>query len=232
MRQFADLQCLATVVIVVNNQQGVVMRKLFLAAMFTLALVGFQGEAKAQFCPGASGTVFTDVPLSDPFCPAITWIAERGVTLGCQDLGGGQLLYCPATERQPHADGAVPQAARERAVPAQLLDGPGDGVERHDVGVLEQPGRSGGSCRSDRPDGRDGPCRSDGSARRARRCGSCRPDGRGRPCRSHRSARHPGRCGSRRPDGRGRSRRSHGPARPRRSGWQDDPERSRGPDRR
>lgn len=71
------------------------MRKIFLSAMFALAVLGFQGEAKAQFCPGAPGTVFIDVPLSDPYCPQITWIAERGVTLGCQVINSAQSLYCP-----------------------------------------------------------------------------------------------------------------------------------------
>ncbi len=72
------------------------MRNFMMAATFAFAVAGFQGEANAQFCPGAGGTVFIDVPIADPFCPSITWIAERGVTLGCVDLGGGQALYCPA----------------------------------------------------------------------------------------------------------------------------------------
>jgi hypothetical protein len=71
------------------------MRKLLMTAMLALALVGFQDEAKAQFCPGAPGTVFVDVSLADPFCASITWIAERGATLGCQDIDGTQKLYCP-----------------------------------------------------------------------------------------------------------------------------------------
>lgn len=71
------------------------MRKVLIAAMFTLALAGFQGEAKAQFCPGAADFVFIDVPAADPFCPMITWMAVRGITVGCQVVNGTQRLYCP-----------------------------------------------------------------------------------------------------------------------------------------
>ena len=138
------------------------MRKIFLSAMFALAVLGFQGEAKAQFCPGAPGTVFIDVPLSDPFCSSITWIAERGVTLGCQVINGAQSLYCPNdnVDRTQMAD--VPQPPGQRLVPAQLLGRPGDGLERHDVGVREHAGRTRRTGRSRRTDGRDGRNRPDG----------------------------------------------------------------------
>jgi hypothetical protein len=51
--------------------------------------------AQAQFCPGAPGWVFDDVLASDPFCGFITWVAENGVSLGCQTIDAGHRLYCP-----------------------------------------------------------------------------------------------------------------------------------------
>ena len=51
--------------------------------LLVLAFVTF--EAAAQFCPGLSPWVFTDVPSNHPFCTDITWMAQRGVTLGCAD---------------------------------------------------------------------------------------------------------------------------------------------------
>src|SRR6185503_2330588 len=40
--------------------------------------------------PPATGTVFADVPASDPFAPWIEQLAAEGITGGC---GGGN--YCP-----------------------------------------------------------------------------------------------------------------------------------------
>ena len=72
------------------------MRK-FLMIVF-LGLAGtFGGEAQAQYCAGP-GYVFVDVPDTDPFCPHIAWIAQRGVTLGCQVIDGTQRLFCPEQE--------------------------------------------------------------------------------------------------------------------------------------
>jgi hypothetical protein len=48
-----------------------------------LALAFFAGEAAAQFCPGQSPWVFDDVASTHPFCTDITWMAQRGITLGC-----------------------------------------------------------------------------------------------------------------------------------------------------
>ena len=53
------------------------------------------GPAVAQFCPGLSPWVFTDVPSTHPFCADISWLAQRGVTLGCSTLNATQRLYCP-----------------------------------------------------------------------------------------------------------------------------------------
>lgn len=55
------------------------------------------GEAQAQQCPGP-GYVFDDVLATDPFCPHITWIAQRGVTLGCHLIDGTHRLFCPDEE--------------------------------------------------------------------------------------------------------------------------------------
>ena len=70
------------------------MRKYLLAVMLLLGLGALPGVAQAQFCPGP-GFVFIDVADTDPVCPAITWIADRGITLGCSVVNGGQRLYCP-----------------------------------------------------------------------------------------------------------------------------------------
>ena len=70
------------------------MRKYLLAVMLLLGLGALPGAAQAQFCPGP-GFVFIDVPDTDPFCPSITWIADRGITLGCNLGNGVQRLYCP-----------------------------------------------------------------------------------------------------------------------------------------
>ncbi|MFO1313346.1 MAG: tail fiber domain-containing protein [Burkholderiales bacterium] len=71
---------------------------LFAAAMFTLS-----SPARAQFCPGISPWVFDDVAASDPFCGYITWMAQNGITLGCQVIDANHRLYCP--------DAAVSRAA-------------------------------------------------------------------------------------------------------------------------
>ena len=54
------------------------------------------GEAFAQFCPGLPPWVFDDVPSNHPFCTDITWMAQRGVTLGCAAIDANHRLYCPA----------------------------------------------------------------------------------------------------------------------------------------
>ncbi|MFO1311551.1 MAG: tail fiber domain-containing protein [Burkholderiales bacterium] len=70
------------------------MRKtiLFAAAVLLLAITQ---PARAQFCPGVSPWVFDDVAASDPFCGYITWMAENGITLGCQTIDANHRLYCP-----------------------------------------------------------------------------------------------------------------------------------------
>jgi Chaperone of endosialidase len=67
--------------------------KSFAKGLLALAFVAF--EATAQFCPGLSPWVFTDVPSNHPFCTDITWMAQRGVTLGCASVNATQRLYCP-----------------------------------------------------------------------------------------------------------------------------------------
>lgn len=55
----------------------------------SLALAAFllvSGPALAQSCVG-----FTDVSASDPNCPQVEWIKNRGITLGCTS----PTLFCP-----------------------------------------------------------------------------------------------------------------------------------------
>ncbi len=68
------------------------MRKLLLVAFL---LLSFTQTARAQFCPGVSPWVFDDVAASDPFCGFITWMADNGITLGCQVIDANHRLYCP-----------------------------------------------------------------------------------------------------------------------------------------
>jgi hypothetical protein len=63
-----------------------------------LALLLVASEAFAQFCPGLPPWVFDDVPSTHPFCTDITWIAQRGVTLGCSAIDANHRLYCPDSE--------------------------------------------------------------------------------------------------------------------------------------
>src|SRR4030095_6512882 len=51
--------------------------------------------ARAQFCPGVSPWVFDDVLASDPYCGFITWMADNGITTGCQIIDANHRLYCP-----------------------------------------------------------------------------------------------------------------------------------------
>ncbi len=60
-----------------------------------LALMLMASEAAAQFCPGLPPWVFDDVPITHPFCTDITWMAQRGVTLGCALIDPNHRLYCP-----------------------------------------------------------------------------------------------------------------------------------------
>src|SRR4051794_6405999 len=69
------------------HQRSFYMRKYLLAVALLLGLGALPTAAHAQFCPGP-GYVFVDVQAADPFCPVITWVADRGITLGCADLGG------------------------------------------------------------------------------------------------------------------------------------------------
>ena len=69
------------------------MGKAIARGLLALAFVAF--EAAAQFCPGLSPWVFTDVPSTHPFCTDITWMAQRGVTLGCTMIDPNHRLYCP-----------------------------------------------------------------------------------------------------------------------------------------
>jgi hypothetical protein len=60
-----------------------------------LAALLAAATSSAQFCPGVTPWVFSDVPASDPFCGYITWMAQSGVTLGCATIDGTHRLYCP-----------------------------------------------------------------------------------------------------------------------------------------
>lgn len=71
------------------------MRKLAMLVSVATILV-FSSPVRAQFCPGVSPWVFDDVQPSDPFCGFVTWMAQNGVSLGCQIIDGNHRLYCPA----------------------------------------------------------------------------------------------------------------------------------------
>ena len=58
------------------------MRKYLFAVTLLLGLGALPTAAQAQFCPGRV-TSSSTCPCTDPFCPVITWIADRGITLGC-----------------------------------------------------------------------------------------------------------------------------------------------------
>jgi hypothetical protein len=60
-----------------------------------IASVVWANGARAQFCPGA-GYVFDDVAAGDAFCGYITWMAQNGVSQGCQVIDASHRLYCPA----------------------------------------------------------------------------------------------------------------------------------------
>ncbi len=62
------------------------MRKRFLAMTFGVAAAATSsGGAQAQNCD-----VFTDVQNTASYCPAVVWLKNRQVTLGCAST-----LYCP-----------------------------------------------------------------------------------------------------------------------------------------
>lgn len=73
------------------------MRKLLVVMLLSLASA-WGTAAQAQDCPGGAGWVFSDVSVNDPFCPMITWLAQKGITLGCQGIDATHRLYCPTTE--------------------------------------------------------------------------------------------------------------------------------------
>ena len=64
-------------------------------ALWLTLFLTFANGASAQQCPGATGWVFDDVTASDPFCPQITWLAQRGITMGCEVVDGQHRLFCP-----------------------------------------------------------------------------------------------------------------------------------------
>ena len=68
-------------------------KSLLLAAI--ACVLAFASPARAQFCPGVAPWVFDDVAASDPFCSYITWMAQNGVSLGCQIIDVNHRLYCP-----------------------------------------------------------------------------------------------------------------------------------------
>lgn len=66
-----------------------------LAFALVLAFTVLPGVPHAQFCPGKTPWVFSDVPQSDPFCGYITWMAQNDVTLGCGVIDATHRLFCP-----------------------------------------------------------------------------------------------------------------------------------------
>ncbi|MFO1313638.1 MAG: tail fiber domain-containing protein [Burkholderiales bacterium] len=70
------------------------MRKVLLLTVVAI-FASVTQPARAQFCPGVSPWVFDDVLASDPFCGYITWMAQNGISLGCQVIDANHRLYCP-----------------------------------------------------------------------------------------------------------------------------------------
>ena len=70
-------------------------RFMLLGSFVVIAMVS--NSARAQSCPGVSPWVFDDVAAADPFCGFITWMAQNGVSLGCQIIDANHRLYCPNT---------------------------------------------------------------------------------------------------------------------------------------
>ncbi|MFO1313637.1 MAG: tail fiber domain-containing protein [Burkholderiales bacterium] len=71
------------------------MRRTLLLVVVSVA-VTFSAPSRAQFCPGVSPWVFDDVQASDQFCGYITWMAQNGISLGCQVIDANHRLYCPS----------------------------------------------------------------------------------------------------------------------------------------
>ncbi|MFO1313636.1 MAG: tail fiber domain-containing protein [Burkholderiales bacterium] len=71
------------------------MRKVLLLTVVAI-FASVTQPARAQFCPGVSPWVFDDVLASDPFCGYITWMAQNGISLGCQVIDANHRLYCPS----------------------------------------------------------------------------------------------------------------------------------------
>ena len=57
-----------------------------IALLVAFASLGVSGPLLAGNCAG-----FTDIPDTSPFCADVTWIKNRGITLGC----GSGSTYCP-----------------------------------------------------------------------------------------------------------------------------------------
>ena len=93
-----------------GSTKEVTVRKLMSIALFLL--LGCVGAAKAQSCPGAAGWVFDDVPASDPFCPQITWLAQRGISLGCGVIDGAHRLVLSGSKRPTEPNGRLPEPSR------------------------------------------------------------------------------------------------------------------------
>ncbi len=72
------------------------MRKLLVVLVLAFGVGIAADDANAQFCPGVVPWVFDDILASDPSCPNITELAQRGVTLGCVIIDANHRLYCPS----------------------------------------------------------------------------------------------------------------------------------------
>lgn len=65
------------------------------AALFVLC--SGSGEARAANCPGAPPWSFVDVDATDPFCPFVTEMALRGVSVGCETIDATRRRFCPGS---------------------------------------------------------------------------------------------------------------------------------------
>ncbi len=60
---------------------------------FVVATVSADAQSQDK-CPGRDGWVFDDVEITDSFCPAITWMAQNNIMLGCATVDANRRLYC------------------------------------------------------------------------------------------------------------------------------------------
>jgi len=157
------------------------MRRLVMMVLLTGVGYGvLPGQAQAQQCPGVGGWVFDDVPASDPFCAQITWMAENGVTLGCQIIDGSHRLYCPTSNVSRTQMAAFMQRLAEALFPLNCSTGQAMRWNGTDwVCAADPPGVPGpqGPAGPTGPQGPAGPAGATGATGAAGATGATGPEG-------------------------------------------------------